>query len=93
MAQKQSKSRHRVKEHLEEPESTVQHYRQAAMESVEEYPMAITLGAFGVGIGLGVLIASSFGRSHSCTMQAKAESIGRRVLDSLSEYIPASMRS
>ena len=101
MAHKQQRSQHRLKEHQEEVEraarrgdgdSRMQAYREQAMETVDEYPIAVTFAALGLGLGLGVLIGSSLAGSRNERFDRQAASIGRRVLESLSDMVPASLR-
>jgi hypothetical protein len=47
---------------------------------------------FGVGFGIGTLIGSMLGESNTSRHQNLAQSIGRRMLDSLSDVMPASMQ-
>jgi hypothetical protein len=65
--------------------------RHAAESTVDEYPLTATVGAFAVGLTLGVLagaaLAQPFHRSHRHT----AESLGRRMLDAMREYVPQSV--
>jgi hypothetical protein len=93
MAQKQKS---RVKEHqavLDEPESSIDEYRRQAVQQFEQHPVAVTLGAFGLGIGLGAMIGAALAGSRSSRVERTAESIGRRVLDSISDLLPNSLRS
>ena len=65
-------------------------------ECISEYPLASTLAAFGVGLGVGLLIGTALGgESHSRPRHwydlQSAEDFGRRVLDVVSNALPDSI--
>jgi len=65
----------------------------AAAETFQEYPIAATFGMFALGLGIGTaigaLMAKPMGFVHERT---QAENLGRRVLDSIAEYMPESVQ-
>lgn len=68
----------------------------APRELVEEYPLSSTLIAFGVGVGVGVLIGQSLtgslahrGETDSLSM----EKLGRQVCNALRSSLPESISS
>lgn len=65
---------------------------QAVDEVVQQNPIAVTLVVFGVGVALGTALVALLGTSQRPTHRTAAESLGRKVLDSLTEYLPASVR-
>jgi hypothetical protein len=77
--------------HAAEPDGLTDRCRHAAQATVDEYPLTTTMGAFAVGLTLGVLagaaLAQPFHRSHRRT----AESLGQRMLDVMREYMPQSV--
>lgn len=70
----------------------VQHYEECITDSVRENPMTATLVVFGVGFGIGTLIGSMLGESTSSRQRNLAQSLGRRMMDSLSDVMPASVQ-
>lgn len=87
-------STNRVREHFPEGVAGVadQCY-EAVEEAVQENPVAITLAVFGIGLAIGTAAAVMLSRPRRPSHLAMAESIGRRVLDSVSEYLPASLQA
>ena len=71
----------------------VEHYEQCLTDSVRENPLAATLVVFGVGFGVGTLIGGMLGDSISGRHENLAHSLGRRMLDSISDVMPASVSS
>jgi hypothetical protein len=61
-------------------------------ELTEENPMGATLAAFGVGVGLGAMIGVMLGEPSSRSRRHTAEALGRRMLDSVAESLPESVR-
>ena len=83
----------RVSAHEEmEAESTLARCSTACEESVNEYPLTWTLGAFAIGIGLGAAIGASLSRPLGLQRQATAEHLGQRVLDSIYDVLPSSVQ-
>jgi len=60
--------------------------------TVEEYPIATTLGVFAVGLILGVAAGAALGATHHSDRRRMAESLGKRVIDALQDYVPDNMR-
>jgi len=73
--------------------STFEDWAAAPKELFQEYPMSSTLIAFGLGLGIGVIVGHSVSaalmpeRSHKTTM----ESLGRQVCDALRTNLPESI--
>jgi hypothetical protein len=83
-------SYNRVSTHQDEFEadSALARCTAAAEDSVNEYPLTWTLGAFAVGIGLGAAIGASLSRPLGLQRQVEAENLARRVLDSIYDVLP-----
>ena len=63
--------------------------RETAATTVDDYPLSTTLGAFGIGMCLGVVIGAAMASSHSrFDQRAAAESLGRKMFDALQDYLP-----
>lgn len=75
-----------------EGESALARCTAAAEQSVDEYPLTWTLGAFAVGIGLGAMIGASLARPLGMRREVAAERLGRRVLDSIYDLLPDSVQ-
>jgi len=84
----------RVREHFEDTSEMpmVSRCAAAAESAVQEYPLAMTLAVFGVGLGLGVVVGSAFAEPMGMRRQPTAENLGRKILDSIAEYLPASVQ-
>jgi len=84
----------RVHEHFEETSETPMASRCVAVaeSAVQEYPLATTLALFGVGLGLGMMVGSSLAEPMGLRRQPTAENLGRKILDSIAEYLPASVQ-
>jgi len=52
----------------------------------------MTLAMFGVGLGLGVVVGSALAEPMGLRRQPTAENLGRKILDSIAEYLPASVQ-
>jgi hypothetical protein len=84
----------RIQEHFEGNESDAPMAARcaAACESaIQDHPLAMTLAMFGVGMGLGVVIGSALAEPMGIRKQPVAENLGRKILDSIAEYLPASV--
>jgi hypothetical protein len=72
---------------------------QGAEELVASHPAASALVAFGVGLGIGLLLGSSIAhstdrrRSAAWVDRRKAEKFGRQMLDSLVDFLPEPLAS
>jgi len=64
----------------------------AAESAIQEHPLAMTLAMFGVGLGLGVVVGSALAEPMGIRRQPTAENLGRKILDSIAEYLPASVQ-
>ncbi|MEZ6066536.1 MAG: hypothetical protein R3B90_12690 [Planctomycetaceae bacterium] len=83
----------RVQEHVQDVEPTsVWPTSDSCSKAITEYPMGSVLTAFGIGLGVGAVVGSLLSDPEP-DPHSSAAAIGRRVLDSLSDYLPASMRS
>jgi hypothetical protein len=89
-------SKNRVKQHLENEEDSanpmLSQCVERAEEMIQEYPLGMTLAALAAGLGVGALIGASLARPMGLQQPAVAETLGRRILDSISEYLPASVQ-
>jgi hypothetical protein len=47
---------------------------------------------FAAGLGLGVMVGNALAEPMGIRPQRQAENIGRRILDSIAEYLPASVQ-
>ncbi|MCA9054165.1 MAG: hypothetical protein KDA75_10035, partial [Planctomycetaceae bacterium] len=65
---------------------------ESCRNAIAEYPMGSVLAAFGIGLSVGAVVGSLLSGPEP-DAHASAAAIGRRVLDSLSDYLPASLRS
>lgn len=65
----------------------------APRELVQEYPASATFLAFGVGIGVGMLIGQALSDSfkEQKPKYSKAEEFGRQMLDALKGTLPESV--
>ncbi len=59
---------------------------------IQRSPMIATLAVFGLGLGVGAIIGSLLADSAPPSRRQQAEALGRRVLDSLSDVLPDSVR-
>lgn len=63
--------------------------------TVEHWPFSSVATAFGVGLGLGVLLGCALAEqsrpAHHWYDQLSAERVGRNILDSLSSVLPDSL--
>jgi hypothetical protein len=87
-------SMNRMQEHFEgdaTQEQLAARCAAACESAIKEHPMAMTLAVFGVGMGLGVVLGSALAQPMGLRKQPVAENLGRKILDSISEYLPASV--
>jgi len=81
------------------PPSRASSFSKSSRELVEEYPISSTLLAFGVGLGVGVLIGQtiaaaiapepeSLSRLDSLTQQVR-DAVRKAVPEAISRYLPA----
>jgi hypothetical protein len=66
----------------------------APRELVEEYPMSSTLVAFGVGLGIGVLLGHSLSGSiggRTLPEASTMEKLGRQAFEALRSSIPEAL--
>jgi len=81
----------RVKEHFEdEAVGVAERGYEAVQDAIQKDPMTMTLAAFGIGLAIGTAAAVLLARRQSSPKHV--ESFGRRVLDSLADVLPESVR-
>jgi hypothetical protein len=89
-------SRNRVRQHLEnESDSSaplLSRYAEQAEEAIQEYPLGVTLAALAAGLSVGAMIGCALASPRGLRQPAVAENLGRRILDSIAEYVPASIQ-
>lgn len=84
----QSRLREQQRSDARRSESMTNTCRQMTERFVDEYPLAATLGIFGLGLGIGTLVGSVLAEPGRRRSHHAAETLGRRVLDSLSDIMP-----
>jgi hypothetical protein len=89
-----SRQKNRVTEHLEsaEHEPLFDRCSHVAQETFEQYPLGVTIGVFAAGLGLGAMIGAALARPLGVQHQVVAETLGRRVLSSISDLLPESIQ-
>jgi hypothetical protein len=65
---------------------------QSLQTAVEDYPIALVAATFVLGLGVGAMIGCAIADSTQTPPEHLATRLGRRVMDSLSDYIPESFR-
>jgi hypothetical protein len=65
--------------------------RHAAEAALDDYPLTTTIGAFAVGLTLGVAAGAALARPFHSHERHTAESLGRRILDAVRDYVPQSV--
>jgi len=65
---------------------------EAVQEVIQKEPMAITLAAFGIGLAVGTAAAVMLARQSPPSRTQQLESFGKKILDSISEALPESVR-
>jgi hypothetical protein len=65
--------------------------RHGLESAVEEYPFSTMIGAFAIGLTLGVAAGAAMASPMHSDRRRTAESVGRRVLETLQEYVPESV--
>ena len=65
-------------------------------ECISEYPLASTLAAFGIGLGVGLLVGATIAgdtrpRARHWYDLGTAEDLGRRMLDAMAGALPDSI--
>ena len=90
----ESKSMNRINEHLadEGEQPAMGRYLEATESAIKEYPLGVTLAVFAAGLGVGALIGNALAEPMGMRRQPTAENLGRKILDSISEYLPASVQ-
>ena len=89
-------NRSRIQNHLPDEEGgwglSADRCRRWMEESVEQNPLLATLAMFGIGLGVGVAVGSLLAEPESARRRRSAETLGRRILESLSEAMPPSIK-
>jgi hypothetical protein len=88
-------SMNRVQDHFQgDPSSEPMASRcvAACETAIQDHPLAMTLALFGAGMGLGVMIGTALAEPMGLRKEPVAEHLGRKILDSISEYLPASVQ-
>lgn len=65
---------------------------QATGDSIRENPLLATFAAFGLGLGLGAVVGGSLAEPMGMRHRHTAESLGQRVLDSITDALPNRVR-
>lgn len=87
------KSKNRVEEHFEESETPLmERCSTMCQQTFEEYPLGVTLGVFAAGLGLGAMVGAALAKPLGLQHEAIAETLGRRVLHSISDLLPESIQ-
>ncbi|MCA9110737.1 MAG: hypothetical protein KDA52_12360 [Planctomycetaceae bacterium] len=73
---------------LPEWQQQVGDYQRAVIEAVRENPVAATLIVFGVGFSIGTTIGALLDDPRDRRRQHLAKSLGRRMLNSVNDYLP-----
>jgi len=61
-----------------------------AATTIEEYPLAVTLGMFGVGMAVGACLGMVLAET-AFAQPTQAETIAQKTLDALAQVLPASV--
>lgn len=75
-----------------ESESALARCTAATEQSIDDYPLTWTLGAFAIGIGLGAAIGATLARPLGFRHEVAAAHLGQRVLDSIYDVLPESVQ-
>ena len=80
----------------EQAEGYLRHSYGEMQECISEYPLASTLSAFGIGMGIGLLIGMAVAGESSPKPRHwynldSAEEYGRRILDAVTSALPNSI--
>lgn len=83
----------RFNEHgFNEAEGWTERCRDATASAIDEYPLSTAIGVFAVGLSVGMLIGGALARPPQSAHRQMAESLGRRMLEAMHEYAPASVK-
>lgn len=66
--------------------------RDATASAIDDYPLSTTIGVFAVGLSVGMLIGGALSRPMQPQHRQIAETLGRRMLETVHEYVPASVK-
>ena len=69
----------------------IEECQRVVVDSVQKNPVAATLVIFGVGFSIGTAIGSLLSDPRELRRQQLAKSLGRRMLNSVNDYLPDSM--
>jgi hypothetical protein len=69
-------------------------YMDSGREIVGGHPLSATMTAFGLGLGVGLVLATMLGESRRVVEHHSfAGKIGKKVMDAINEHVPDSMRN
>jgi hypothetical protein len=86
-------AKNRVQEHFtDEVSGAAERCVEAVDEVIQENPTTVILATFGAGLALGCAVAVMLSRPHRETPRSMAESFGRKILDSLADVLPDSVK-
>jgi hypothetical protein len=77
---------------LDDPMALASHYCGVTEDLIRNNPMLVTVAVFGLGVGLGTLLSSQLAEPPTTSRRHTAEVLGRRMLDSIAEVLPDSIR-
>jgi hypothetical protein len=82
-------------QHEQSTGGTMETYMESGRDMVSGHPLSATMTAFGLGLGVGLVVATMLGeRRHIMEEpQSFASKIGKKVMDAINEHVPDSMRS
>jgi hypothetical protein len=82
-------------QHQESATGMMGSYMDSGREMVSGHPLSATMTAFGVGLGVGLVVATMLGERRSVVEEhySLAGKIGKKVMDAINEHIPDSMRN
>ena len=66
--------------------------REMTATAIDDYPLSTAIGVFAVGLSVGLCIGAALSRPMQPQHRRIAESLGRRILDAVQEYAPASVQ-
>jgi hypothetical protein len=84
--------RSRIQNELSGEGMSAERCRRMMENSVEQNPLLVTLSMFGLGLGVGVVIGGLLAEPDSLRRRRSAETLSRRILESLTEAMPQSLK-
>lgn len=70
---------------------TLDGIRCKAKETLDDYPMAVVLATFGLGLGAGVAIGRILADSCMAPQQVTRDTVRQQVMDALARVLPESI--